>query len=60
MGVQKVTLAALWRMDSGRSKSESREKVRRAVKSFGQEIIMTWPRVERIDMMTNDLTQDIF
>lgn len=55
-----MTLAGLWRIGSGRSKSESREKVRRAVKSSGQEIIMTWPRVERIDMMTNYLAQDIF
>lgn len=55
-----MTLAALWRVDSRRSKTESREKVGRVLKSFRKKMMMIWPRVEVIDIVKNNLTQDLF
>lgn len=58
--VLKLTLSALWTIDSRRRKTESREKVGRVLKSFRKEMMMTWPSVEMIDIVKNYLTQDLF
>ena len=42
----------------GGAKQKAGRKIRRVLKSFRKEIMITWAGMEMIDMMTNYMTQD--